>query len=72
MELVTNRAGYVEKILIKFEHNHQGKHKRESETNFSELYPGCTSIERVMFQYSLSKKSKGVGNTAKVIQFPLS
>merc|ERR1712015_220116 len=35
------------------------------------MYPGCTAIERMMFQYSLGKKNKRVSSTAKVIQFPL-
>ena len=58
--------------MIKFDEDHQGKHRRESQAKLSKLYPGCTSIERVMFQYSLAKRSKTVSSFAKVIQFPIS
>ena len=51
---------------------HQGEQKRTSQGDLTSKYPGCTSIERIMFQYSLAKKTKHVSNTAKVIQFPLS
>ena len=57
--------------MIKFDEHHQGEQKRAAEPKLSTLFPGCTSIQRVMFQYSLAKRSKNVANTAKVIQFPL-
>ena len=69
---VKNNAGNVEKVMVKFDETYQGQQRRDSQSKLSRQYPGCTSIERVMFQYSLAKKSKNVGNVAKVIQFPLS
>ena len=72
VDVVRNEAGHVEKVMVKFDGIHEGKQKRESQAKLTLMFPGCTSVERVMFQYSLAKKSKMVSNTAKVIQFPLS
>ena len=72
VDVVRNPAGYVEKIMVKFDEQHQGRQKRETQSNLTLTFPGCTSVERIMFQYSIAKKSKNVANTAKVIQFPLS
>ena len=71
MDFLTNEIGNVDRIMIRFDEKHQGEQKRESQSKLSKLYPGCTSIERIIFQYSLSRGSKNVSNTAKVIQFPL-
>ena len=71
-DYVRNNTGQIEKIMVKFQEAHQGKQKRDSQPHLNSAFPGCTAIERVMFQYSLAKKSKNVANTAKVIQFPLS
>ena len=72
VDFVKNTAGHVEKVMVKFDEVHQGKQRQDSQAQLTSLFPGCTSIERVMFQYSLAKKSKRVSSTAKVIQFPLS
>lgn len=72
VDLVMNKAGHVEKIMIKFDADYQGKQKREGQAKLTSMFPECTSVERVMFQYSLAKRSKGVSSTAKVFQFPLS
>ena len=72
IDFVKNWAGHVEKVMIQFDEIHQGQQKRASQTKLTQLHPGCTSIERVMFQYSLAKKSKAVSSFAKVMQFPLS
>ena len=71
VDFVENVASQIETIMIKFDEEQHGEQKRAAETKLSSLYPGCTSIQRVMFQYSLAKRSKNVANTAKVIQFPL-
>ena len=65
------KSGYLEKVIIKFDDPSQGHEKRKLEKNIEDKYPGCTAIERVMFQYSLSRKTKSVSNCARVIQFPL-
>ena len=71
VDFIRNAFGLVEKVLVKFDEPHQGRNKRESQPKLAELYPGSTSIERVLFQYSLSKRANNVSNCAKVIQFPL-
>ena len=72
VDFVRKTDGYVEKIMVKFDETHQGLQKRTEHPQLTARYPGCTPIERVMFQYSLAKKSKKVSSTAKVIQFPIS
>ena len=66
-----NVTGVITKIFIKFDEEHQGKYKRESNPKLSAIYPGATPIEKVSFQYSLAKRTTSVSNTAKVIQYPL-
>ena len=72
VDFVRNEKGHIDKIMVKFDDEHQGQKRRESQPMLTSKYPGCTAIERIMFQYSLAKKSKRVSSTAKVIQFPLS
>ena len=72
VDFLKRTSNTIDTIMIKFDEDHQGEQKRAAESKLTALYPGCTSIERVMFQYSLAKRSKNVANTAKVIQFPLS
>ena len=72
VDFVRNAAGIIDHIMVKFTEIHQGEQRRAAELKLTALYPGCTAVQRVMFQYSLAKRSKNVANTAKVIQFPLS
>ena len=72
IDFVMNDAGQVDKVMVKFDEEHQGKQRRDSQPMLTAKFPGCTAIERIMFQYSLSKKKQRVSSTAKVIQFPLS
>ena len=62
----------VEKVIIKFDEKHVGHQRQRTQPRVTSQYPDCTAIEKVMFQYSLAKKSKNVSSMAKVIQFPLS
>ena len=71
-DIVRNKKGHVDKIMVKFDEDYQGKQRRESQPGLTSRFPGCTSVERVMFQYSLAKNPKKVSSTAKVVQFPLS
>ena len=66
-----NASGTVVKMMIRFDAKHQGEQRREANTKLTNMYPGCTAIERVSFQYSLAKRSTAASNTAKVVQFPL-
>ena len=71
VEFVKDKSGYVQKVVIRFDEICQGEQKRMTDKNSQAMYPGCTTIERVMYQYSLGKKITSVSNTAKTIQFPL-
>ena len=66
-----NNSGYVERIIIRFDDACQGEEKRKLDKKIEQKYPGCTSIERVMFQYSLGRKNSKTSNTAKTVQFPM-
>ena len=59
------------KLIIKFDDPSVGELSRQNNSGFAVKYPGCTVIEKVMFQYSLCKKSSLVSNCAKVVQFPV-
>ena len=56
VDFIRNKLGHVDKIMIKFDELHQGRQKRETECQLTSMYPGCTSIQRMMFQYSIAKK----------------
>ena len=66
-----NKTGYVEKVIVRFDEKCQGEQRRKMDKSTDQKYPGCTAIERVMFQYSLSKRQLLGSNTAKLVQFPL-
>ena len=64
---VRSKAGIIEKVIIKFDDECQGEQRRRNDKVTQKYYPECTAIERVMYQYSLGRKSSSVSNTAKVI-----
>ena len=66
-----NKTGLLEKVIIKFDDDHQGRRRQESDKALQKKYPGCTAIEKILYQYSLGRKKSSVSNSAKVIQFPL-
>ena len=66
-----NKSEYVERIIVRFDDKCQGEEKRKLDKKNEQKYPGCTSIERVMFQYSLGRKNSKTSNTAKTVQFPM-
>ena len=68
---VRNERGKILSIMIKFDEKHQGERKRESCPKISQTFPGCTPIERIMFQYSIGKRTHSGTNLAKIIQFPI-
>ena len=71
MAFEMNTNGYIDKVLVKFDEKFQGENKRKEDKKLQIKYPGCTPVERVMFQYSISRKKTGASNCARVVQFPL-
>ena len=67
--LEKNDDGIVYRLYVEFDEECQGAQQRKRKQ--SRKYPRSTVIERVMFSYMLSKKSKRGSNTAKVYQFPI-
>ena len=64
-----NESGSVTKLFIKFDEECQGARQRRQKRLYR--YKGCTVIERVLFTYTLSKKSSRGSNTAKIYQYPI-
>ena len=64
-----NESGIVTKLFIKFDEECQGARQRRQKRLYR--YKGCTVIERVLFTYTLSKKSSRGSNTAKIYQYPI-
>ena len=71
VEFLKDKSGYVHKVIIRFDEICQGEQKRNADKRILATYPGCTAIEKVIYQYSLGKKITSISNTAKIIQFPL-
>ena len=69
--VLRNVSGDIAKLVIKFDNPSHGQMKRESQREVEQRYPGGTVIERVSFNFSLSKSKKNVVSTARVIQFPV-
>ena len=66
-----NKHKNISKLIIKFDDPSVGECSRSKHPFLSAKYPGCTVVEKVMFQYSLARKSSLVSNTAKVVQYPI-
>ena len=71
VQVVKHENGKVVKLIIEFDNTTVGQVSRQSNPRYASEYPGCTVIEKVMFQYSLSRQRNLVSNCAKVIQFPI-
>ena len=61
----------VQRLIIQFDEEFQGFHKRRNNSAITRKYPGCTSIERYLCSYSLAKKKSVASSTAQVFQFPV-
>ena len=70
-DVLEARNGKVDKLIIKFTNPKHGENKRHANPALHRKYPDGTPIEQVMFQYPLSKKASGAGNSAKLVQFPI-
>ena len=70
-QILKNKEGKVDKLVIKFQNPSSGAANREKFSKLSSRFPGCTFIDRVSIQYSLRKKNQEVSSTATVIQFPI-
>ena len=71
VDVVKTKSNKLDKLIIEFRNPKHGEQKRLSNANLLRKYPNGTPIEPVMFAYTLSKKATGVGNSAKLVQFPV-
>ena len=63
----------IQIVVVELKDKKAGKLNQKQNPEFAKKYPGCVFLERVSWQYSLTKKGKNRngGTTATVIQFPL-
>ena len=53
------------RLMIKFDDDCQGAQRRQNYQRLGEKYQGCTPIDKILFQYSLSKKSsRGINSVS--------
>ena len=69
--IIEDLKGQPCKLIIKFERDSVGKDRRNRNSNICQKWPGGTPIEKVNYQFSISKSKKSVIETAQVIQFPV-
>ena len=69
-----DNEGSVCYIIVKFQDQKAGAERRKQFSHLLRKYSNrnVTPIEKIEFEYSLSKSNLKVGSTAKVSQFPLS
>ena len=73
LDFCKNKSGEVTTIIVQFEDETVGKEKRNQNPSVKTKYPGmlATPIEKMEFEYSLSKKAYSTSSTAKTYQYPL-
>ena len=71
VDILKTNTGKVDKLIVEFTNPKHGELKRQSNAAFHRKFQKGTPIEPVMFAYTLSKKASGIGNTAKLVQFPI-
>ena len=67
---IKTKTGSVDKIVFKPRDPTIGEINRSKYPSLSSKYPGCIFIEKVSFQYSMTKKGTS-GSSRTIIQFPL-
>ena len=66
------KAGELLTVIVKFDEEDVGKERRKRNTNLKYKYGDfATPIEKIDFQYSLSKKAYSASSSATAIQLPL-
>ena len=66
------KSGELLTVIVKFDEEDVGKERRKRNTNLKYKYGDfATPIEKIDFQYSLSKKAYSASSSATAIQFPL-
>ena len=69
--MIEDSQGNVNKLVVKFEMESNGREKRRQNPGISAQYPNGTLIDKVNFPFSISKSKTSAINTANVIQFPI-
>ena len=69
--LIQSDKDNTQKMIVKFNNQNVGKETRKKYPGLTAKYEGGTTIERVSYSYSISKKSKTASTQATLIQFPL-
>ena len=70
-DVVRTEDGSISKCIVEFKSEKAGRESRSRNPQFSAKYPKGTIIEKVSFDYPLSKKSSAASKKATLIQYPL-
>ena len=71
VHIIKDSKGLPYRLMIKFDEECQGAQRRQNFTALTNKYPGCTPIDKVLYQYSLSRKNNRASSAAQVFQFPI-
>ena len=69
-----NNPDKIQSIICEFQDEKAGAQRRKNNKKLQDKYPNkrATIIDKITFEYYLSKNNYKEGSTAKVVQFPLS
>ena len=66
------KNGELSKVIVQFDEDDCGKERRKKDMLIKNKYGEyATAIEKIEFQYCMSKKATSASSTATVLQFPL-
>ena len=71
VNIVRTADGMIAKFIVEFKNENVGKENRKQNPKIAEKYPKGTVIEKVSFEYNLSKKSTTGSSRPTLIQFPI-
>ena len=71
LDVIKAEVGSMIKYIIKFTNSRIGQVNRSMNQQYAAKYPEGTVLEKVAFNYRISKKSSSASKKATLIQFPL-
>ena len=68
-----DKMNNLTRVIVSFDGEASGKERRKNHVNLQRLYypKHATPIDKIEFQYSLSKKPSSASSSASAVQFPL-
>ena len=71
VDVIRSEDGSITKCLVEFKNERVGRESRSKNPKFTSKFPKATLIEKVAFNYPISKKASSASKKATLIQFPL-